>query len=86
MIDAAAKQDQLEIEKSRIEAQKEIAGLQVGSKAHKDKLDLESKMQLEGLRIGADVARNKAQMTLQERQAMRQALAHANKPKTNKGD
>ena len=88
MIDAAAKQDQLEIEKSRIEAQKEIAGLQVGSKAHKDKLDLESKMQLEGLRIGAEVSRNKAQMTLQERQSMRQAQAQANKPNPNpkKGD
>ena len=86
VIDAAAKQDQLEIEKSRIEAQKEIAGLQVGSKAHKDKLDLESKMQLEGLRIGSEVARNKAQMTLQERQSMRQAQAQANKPKPKIGD
>jgi hypothetical protein len=86
MIDAAAKQDQMEIEKSRIEAQKEIAGLQVGSKAHKDKLDLQAKMQLEGLRIGSDVARNKAQMTLQERQSMRQTQAQANKPKPNTGD
>jgi hypothetical protein len=86
VIDAAAKQDQLEIEKSRIEAQKEIAGLQVGSKAHKDKLDLDSKMQLEGLRIGSEVARNKAQMTLQERQSLRQAQAQANKPKPNTGD
>jgi hypothetical protein len=82
LIDDAAKQDQLEIEKSRIEAQKEIAGLQVGAKAHKDKLDLDSKMQLEGLRIGSEVARNKAQMTLQERQAMRQTQAQANKPKS----
>jgi hypothetical protein len=86
VIDAAAKQDQMEIEKSRIEAQKEIAGLQVGAKAHKDKLDLDSKMQLEGLRIGSEVARNKAQMTLQERQSMRQTQAQANKPKPNTGD
>jgi hypothetical protein len=86
LIDAAAKQDQLEIEKSRIEAQKEIAGLQVGAKAHKDKLDLDSKMQLEGLRIGSEVARNKAQMTLQERQSMRQTQAQANKPKPTTGD
>ena len=86
VIDAAAKNDQLEIEKSRIEAQKEIAGLQVGAKAHKDKLDLDSKMQLEGLRIGSEVARNKAQMTLQERQSMRQAQAQANKPKPKTGD
>lgn len=86
MIDAAAKNDQLEIEKARIEAQKEIAGLQVGSKVQKDKLELQAKMQLEGLRIGSDVARNKAQMTLQERQSMRQAQAQANKPKPTTGD
>jgi len=85
-IDAAAKQDQLEIEQARIEAQKEIAGMQVGAKAQKDKMDMEAKMELEGLRIGSEISRNKAQMTLQERQAMRQMQAQANKPKTNKGD
>jgi hypothetical protein len=81
-IDAAAKQDQLEIEQARIEAQKEIAGMQVGAKAQKDKLEMESKMKLEGLRIGAEISRNKAQMSLQERQSMRQAQAQQNKPKS----
>jgi len=82
MIDAAAKQDQIEIEKARIEAQREIAGMQVGAKAQKDKLEMESKQQLEGLRIGTEVARNRAQMSLQERQSMRQAQMQANKPKS----
>ena len=86
MIDAAAKQDQIEIEQARIEAQKEIAGMQVGAKAQKDKMDLEAKMELEGLRIGTEVARNKSQMSLQERQSMRQAQAQANKPKPTTGD
>jgi hypothetical protein len=87
-IDAAAKQDQLDIEKARIEAQKEIAGMQVGAKAQKDKMEMESKMELEGLRIGSEISRNRTQMSLQERQSMRQAQMQANKPKStpNKGE
>ena len=60
-VDAAAKEDQLQIERDRIEAQKEIAGMQVGAKVAKDKADLEAKMELEGLKIGADIAYKKAQ-------------------------
>ena len=81
-IDAAAKADQIRIEEERIAAQKEIAGMQVGAKAQKDKLDMDAKMQLEGLRIGSEISRNKAQMSLQERQSMRQAQMQANKPKS----
>jgi hypothetical protein len=72
-IDAAAKADQIRIEEARIAAQKEIAGMQVGAKAQKDKLDMHSKQELEGLRIGAEISRNRAQMSLQDRQSMRQA-------------
>jgi hypothetical protein len=61
-IDAAAKVDQLDIERERIASQKEIAGMQVGAKVAKDKAQLASKDQLEGLKIGAEIARNKAQM------------------------
>jgi hypothetical protein len=68
-LDAAAKADQLEIEKSRIEAQKEIAGMQVGAKAAKDRADLTSKMELEGIRTGIQIA---------------QAAGNRNKPKENK--
>ena len=60
-LDAAAQADQLEIEKQRIEAQKEIAGMQVGAKAAKDKADLESKMELEGIRLGSQIAQQRAQ-------------------------
>ena len=63
-IDAAAKEDQLEIERQRIEAQKEIAGMQVGAKAAKDKADLEAKMEMEGLKIGTDIAYKKAQLNV----------------------
>jgi hypothetical protein len=60
-LDAAAKADQLEIEKQRIEAQKEIAGMQVGAKAAKDKADLNAKMELEGVRLGSQIAQQRAQ-------------------------
>jgi hypothetical protein len=60
-LDAAAKADQLEIEKQRIEAQKEIAGMQVGAKTAKDKADLNAKMELEGMRLGSQIAQQRAQ-------------------------
>jgi hypothetical protein len=63
--DAAAKADQLEIEKSRIEAQKEIAAMQVGAKAQKDKMDNETKQHLEGVRMGVDIAKTKDQLRMQ---------------------
>jgi hypothetical protein len=61
-IDAAAKADQIRIEESRIESQKEIAGMQVGAKIAKDKAELEAKMELEGLKIGSDIAHKRAQL------------------------
>jgi hypothetical protein len=62
IMDQAAKADQLKIEESRIEAQKEIAGMQVGVKAAKDKAELAAKMELEGVKIGSDIAYKKAQL------------------------
>jgi hypothetical protein len=61
-IEAAAKADQLDIERERISAQERIAGMQVGAKAAKDRAELASKDQLEGLKLGAEIARNRAQM------------------------
>jgi hypothetical protein len=63
-VDAAAKADQIRVEESRIESQKEIAGMQAGVKIAKDKADLEAKMELEGLKIGADIAHKKAQLNV----------------------
>jgi hypothetical protein len=62
ILDQAAKVDQLKIEESRIEAQKEIAGMQVGAKAAKDKAELDAKMELEGVKVGSDIAYKKAQL------------------------
>jgi len=78
-IDAAAKEDQLEIERQRIASQEKIAGMQVGAKAAKDKAELNAKQRMEGLKIGADIARNTAQLRTQER-------ASAQKDTQKKGD
>jgi len=68
-IDAAAKADQLQIERERIASQKEIAGMQVGAKVAKDKAELSSKQEIEGVRIGAEIGRNKEQMAHQANMA-----------------
>ena len=61
-IDAASKADQLRIEESRIESQKEIAAMQVAATAAASKDKLERQQELEGLRLGADIAKSKAMM------------------------
>jgi len=67
MIDAAEKNDRIELEEKRIASQKEIAGLQVGAKVATDKANLSAKQQLEGLRIGVQVAKD-ATMTSQPKE------------------
>jgi len=60
-IDAAEKNDRLELEQMRIESQEEIAGLQVGAKIATDEANLSAKEQMEGLRMGVEVAREQFQ-------------------------
>jgi len=61
-IEAADKADRLELEEKRIEAQKEIAGMQVGAKSAKDRSELEAKMELEGIRLGSQIAEKRSQL------------------------
>jgi hypothetical protein len=56
-IDAAEKNDRLELEQMRIESQEEIAGLNVGAKLATSKQQMEAKQEAEGLRMGIEVAR-----------------------------
>ena len=65
LIDAAEKNDRIEIEEKRIAAQKEIAGLQVGAKVATDKANLSAKEQMEGLRMGVEIAREQLQLANQ---------------------
>ena len=56
-IDAAEKNDRIDLEDKRIKAQAEIAGMQVGAKMATDKANLSAKEQEAGLRIGIEVAK-----------------------------
>jgi hypothetical protein len=57
IMDAAAKADQIDVEKERIATQKEIADKQMLIKAAKDLDDMSTKRELEGLRVGVDIAK-----------------------------
>jgi hypothetical protein len=57
-VDAAEKNDRLELEEKRIASQEEIAGLNVGAKLAASKGDLEAKQEAEGLRMGIEIARD----------------------------
>jgi hypothetical protein len=64
-VDAAAKADQIRVEESRIEAQKEIAAMQVGAQSAAARDKAEKQQQAEGVRLGLDVAKHRAQMAVQ---------------------
>jgi hypothetical protein len=60
-IDAAEKNDRLELEQMRIESQEEIAGLNVGAKLATSRSQMEAKQEAEGLRMGIEIAREALQ-------------------------
>ena len=89
MIDATAKADNLELEKSKIESQQQIAGMQVGAKSAKDRATLEAKMELEGTRLGAKISKEKAEYDsrnqLEISKLLTKAAEAADKSKENNG-
>jgi hypothetical protein len=78
-MDAAAKADQIRVEEARIAAQKEIAAMQVGATAAANKDRLNKQMELDGARLGVDIAKHRAQLSVQ--QAQRAAQKQPSKPK-----
>jgi len=60
-IDAAAKADQIRVEESRIEAQKEIAAMQVAAQSAAKRDQLQKQQEMEGTRMGLEIAKNKFQ-------------------------
>jgi hypothetical protein len=78
--DAAAKADQIRIEESRIEAQKEIAAMQVGAQVAAKRDQLNKQQETEGMRMGIDAAKHKAQMAVQQAQR----AAQRNQPSNRK--
>jgi hypothetical protein len=81
-LDAAAKADQIRIEESRIEAQKEIAAMQVGASAAAKRDQLNRQQETEGARMGVDIAKHRAQMSVQQAQR----AAQRNQPSNKKGN
>lgn len=65
--DAAAKADQLELEKARIISQNAIAKMQVEAKSQKDATELAARTELEGTRLGIDIAKSKQQFQAQQK-------------------
>ena len=57
MADAAAKADQLQIERDRIDSQEKIAGMNATIKAQKDNKELQAKQIAEGLKMGVEFAK-----------------------------
>jgi hypothetical protein len=82
-IDAAAKADQIRIEEARIEAQKEVAAMQVSATAAAARDKAQRQQETEGARMGMDAAKHRAQMAMQAAQRAAQK-SPSNKPK--KGD
>ena len=83
-IDAAAKADQIRIEESRIEAQKEIAAMQVAATAAAKRDQLAKQQETEGMRMGIDAAKHKAQLQQQRAQAHMNRMTQNRVPRDNK--
>jgi len=78
--DSAAKADQLDIEKQRIESQEKIAGMNATLKAQKDQQDRMAKQEEAGARLGVDMAKTKQQLDYQKEQAFHNRQAQSQKP------
>jgi hypothetical protein len=61
-IEAAAKEDQMEIERARLEAQERIAGVQAGVKAAAEKARLDAEMEAKGFDIGSRIAKDRLEL------------------------
>jgi hypothetical protein len=67
-MDAAAEADRIELEKSKIESQERIAGVQAGARAAAEKARLDGELELKGVELGSTIARQKMEMENQEKQ------------------
>ena len=72
-IDAAEKQDRIELEEKRLASQEEIAGMQIGAKLATAKNASDAQQQEAGLRMGMDVAKAEMDQTHRANEAQRNA-------------
>jgi len=86
-MDAAAEADRIELEKSKIESQERIAGVQAGAKVASEKAKLEGELEFKGVELGSKIAKDRMDMQHQQRQHdlnVHQTL-NPPKPQTPKG-
>ena len=81
-IEAAEKADRIRVEEARIQAQKDIAAMQVGAQAAAARDKAEKQQQTDGVRMGLDAAKHKAQMAVQ--MAQQRAQQRQQPPKKEK--
>jgi len=85
-IEAAEKADRIRVEEARIEAQKEIAAMQVAANAAAQKDKAQRQQETEGMRMGVDAAKHRAQLAAQQRQQAQQHAAQNRKPRPERKD
>ena len=69
MMDAAAKADEIKLKEQDLQIKQMVEGTKLGIQVAADKSKAEREDQKEGMRIGADIAKHRAQMFQQRRQA-----------------
>ena len=84
-MDAAAEADRIELEKSKIESQERIAGVQAGSKVAAEKAKLEGELELKGVELGSRIAKERMDMQFQDKQHALSVHQTLNPPKAPKG-
>jgi hypothetical protein len=71
--------DKIEIEESRIDAQTQIAGMQLGAKMASDQSKMDAQQQEAGVKMGIDIAKIMSE-GVQKEEAMRQTKEAAASP------
>jgi hypothetical protein len=85
--DAALKQQQLQIERERIDAQQEAEGMKIAMKARTEQQQREHAHEQAGFTAGVDMYKHREQLSLQERVSQMQATQkEKQQQKPKKGD
>jgi hypothetical protein len=67
--DAVAREQQLQIERERIDAQKEIAGANMAVKTHADRMKLDRTQETEGFRMAMNIQQQREARKQQQQQS-----------------
>jgi hypothetical protein len=73
-VDAALRQEQLDIDRERVEIQGELEGTKLGAKISKEKDEMDRKEQIEGTKMGIEMAHKKDQTNVQKAQVLAQMM------------